>query len=245
LVLAHPDDETFFAGGAIAKYAAEGADVAIVCGTRGERGSTGNLCSIEDLPRVREAELHAAARELGVAGVEVLPYEDQKLWTAPADTIRRQIVAAVRRTRPQVVITFDPNGANEHTDHIVISRFALDAISAAADARWYPEAGPPHQTARVVWQSPVLPFELGRVPDPAQQPGVDFLIDVGAFRERKAAAITAHGTQLPGLKRIYLAADRRETALLWEAFRMGFGPAPPSVPAADLFAGIEQAQPQQ
>ena len=231
-VLAHPDDETFFAAGTIAKYAAAGVPVGLVCATRGERGATADVCSIEELPRVREAELRAAARILGIENLEFLCYEDQKLWAAPVDEIRRQIVAAVRRHRPQIVVTFDPNGANQHTDHIAISRFAADAVSAAADARWYPETGAPHCIERLLWQSPIPAFELGRAAKVPQQPGIDFLIDIAAFRETKQAALRAHRTQFPGLSKIF----STEAALSFEAFRVACGPRPRTVPAEDLFA---------
>src|SRR5215469_7836282 len=93
-IFAHPDDETFSAG-TIAKYATAGVEVGLICATRGERGSTGDLCSIDELPRVREAEVREAARILGVRRVEMLPYEDQKLWTAPIEDIRRRITATL------------------------------------------------------------------------------------------------------------------------------------------------------
>jgi LmbE family N-acetylglucosaminyl deacetylase len=231
LVLAHPDDETFFAAGAIAKCAAGGVQVGVVCATRGERGATGEVCSIEDLPGVREAELRAAARVLGIHKTELLPYEDQKLSAAPPDDIRRQIVSAVRRARPQVAITFDPNGANLHPDHIAIGRFAMDAISAAADARWYPETGAAHTVERVLWPAPIPPFELGRKSDLGREAGIDFLIDIRMVGEVKRAALQAHRTQFPGLSKIFSTDD----SLSWEAFRVGWGPRPGKVPAEDLF----------
>jgi len=130
--LAHPDDETFIAGGTIARYAAAGVEIGVVCATRGERGKTGDVCSREDLASVREAEVRDAARILGIRHLEILPYEDQMLAAAPPDEIRRSMVAALRRQRPRVAITFDPNGMNLHPDHIAISRFASDAVAAAA-----------------------------------------------------------------------------------------------------------------
>ena len=66
LLFAHPDDESFFVAGTIARYSSAGVSVALVCATRGERGSTADLCAIEELPRVREAELGDAARILGI-----------------------------------------------------------------------------------------------------------------------------------------------------------------------------------
>ena len=143
-LLAHPDDETFIAGGTIAKYAAAGVEIGVICATCGERGKTGDICSRDDLARVRKAEVREAAQILGIRHLEILSYEDQMLAAAPPDEIRRAMVAALRRQRPQIAITFDPNGMNLHPDHIAISRFASDAVAAAADPRWCPETSEPH-----------------------------------------------------------------------------------------------------
>ena len=236
ILVAHPDDETFFAAGTMAKYAKAGVPIGIVCATGGERGATSGVCSIEELPRVREAELREAARLLGVGDVELLPYEDQKLGAAPTVEIRRQIVQAIRRRRPQIVITFDPNGVNQHTDHIAISRFASDGVSAAADKRWYPETGPAHVVERLLWPSPVPVFDLGRTPDLASQPGIDFLIDIAPFRERKAAALRAHRTQFASIHKLFFEKGDPDRTMSVEAFRIGWGPRPPKVPSDDLFA---------
>src|SRR6185312_358031 len=162
-LLAHPDDETFIAGGTIAKYAAAGMEIGLVCATRGQRGKTGAICSHDDLASVREAELRDAARILGIRRVEILAYEDQTLASAPPDEIRRAIVATVRQQRPQIAVTFDPNGMNLHTDHIAISRFAMDAVAAAADRRWHPETGEPHAVERMLWCGPGKVFDLGEI----------------------------------------------------------------------------------
>ena len=106
------------------------------------------------------------------------------LAAAPVDTIRRQLVEVIRAVRPQVVVTFDPNGSNLHPDHVAISRFASDAVAAAGDARWFPELGTAHATARLLWTLPVRPWEVVRRTDPALEPGVDFVLDVVALRLR-------------------------------------------------------------
>lgn len=235
-ILAHPDDETFIAGGTIAKYAEAGVHVGLVCATRGERGATADLCSIPELPDVRYSELREAARILGIGDLEVLHYEDQKLAVAPPDVIRREIVNAIRRVRPQIVLTFDPNGSNQHSDHIAISRFAADAVSAAADARWYPETGAPHVIDRLLWQSPTPVFQLARTANLTGQPGIDFVIDIAPFSEKKRAALSAHRTQYPGLKKVFFGTEAGEKTINLEAFRVGWGPRPRAVPASDLFA---------
>jgi LmbE family N-acetylglucosaminyl deacetylase len=232
LLLAHPDDETFFAGGTIAQGAAEGVRVGLLCATRGERGATGGLCTIEELPRVREAELRDAARILGIAEVECLPFEDQQLARAPMDAMRRAVVGMVRRMRPEVVFTFDPDGSNQHPDHVAMSRFAMDGIAAAADPRWYPETGAPHVVPRVLWPCPAPVWKLGQLTDPRNEPGIDYRIDIRRYRAVKEAALRAHRTQWPGLSKLFLGSP---AALDWECFRSGSGPRPASIPAVSVF----------
>jgi LmbE family N-acetylglucosaminyl deacetylase len=234
IVGAHPDDETFFAGGTIAKYAAEGTRISVVCATRGERGATADLCSIAELPKVREGELRDAMQILGVAEVDLLSYEDQKLAEAPVEETRRQLVEAIRKTRPQIVMTFDPNGSNRHTDHMAISRFTSDALAAAADPRWYPELGAAHTIERLVWQPPTLIFRYPSHTDLTKEPGIDFLIDTSRWSEKKAAAIRAYRTQR--LDRLFFDDPDGRRTFSTEAFRVGWGLRPKSVPADDLFA---------
>jgi len=137
-IFAHPDDESFYAGGTIAKCIQSGAAISLVCATRGQRGSTADLCTIEDLPNIREAELRAAAQHLGIADsdVHVLDFQDQQVATTPPQVMRPILVRIIRKVKPDVVITFDPNGVNDHPDHVGIARFAMDAIAASADSRW-------------------------------------------------------------------------------------------------------------
>lgn len=232
LIQAHPDDETFIAGGTIAKYAARGIEIDVICATRGERGKHSDLCTVEELPRVREAELREAARILGAREIEMLPYRDKELSTAPPDEIRRALVAAIRRWRPRIALSFDPNGMNQHADHIAIGRFAADAVSAAADPRWYPETGEPHDVERMLWSVPIPVFNLGRTENLATQPGIDFLIDIAEFRAAKTAALRAHRTQYPGLRKLFH--DDASTAV--EAFRLAWGRRPSMIPVRDLFA---------
>lgn len=136
-VLAHPDDESLGFGGALAKYSAEGVRTHVITATRGQSGRYGDGDTHpgpEALGRIREAELRAAIRELGVHGLTLLDHMDGKLdQVAPADVID-EIATEMRRVRPQVVSTFDPSGAYGHPDHIAISQFTGAAILAAADA---------------------------------------------------------------------------------------------------------------
>ena len=241
LIFAHPDDETFLAGGSACKYAGEGVRVVLVSATRGESGKAGDppLCSSEELPALREQEMRRAAAILGIAEVHLLGYHDRELAAAPPDQIREQLVTIIRCHQPSVVVSFDPNGGNAHPDHIAISRFAADAVSAAADPRWFPSAGPPHSTARLVWPTGRGPWRLVREPDIAAHPGVDFTIDVSACCERKAAALRAHATQHQSADRNFFSQPDRDRLLGVEFFRQAIGPRLPHRPLEDLFDGLD------
>jgi LmbE family N-acetylglucosaminyl deacetylase len=236
---AHPDDETFLFGGTLAKYAEEGAQVTVVCATRGERGKTGDVCRAEELPQVREQELRRACAALGIQDVRFLSYIDRELTKAPVEQIRRELVEVIRGTRPQLVLTFDPNGLNQHTDHVAISRFVCDAVWAAADPRWFPD-WPAHRVQRVLWPTPILPYKLVDTANLPHQPGVDFVMDVHPWLQKKKEALCAHRTQLPGLRKLFFERENSEACLSIEALRIGFGPRPGVVPGRDLFEGIEE-----
>ena len=240
LILAHPDDESFFAGAAAARYADAGVRVGLVCATRGHEGSAGQppLVARDALAAERERELRAACAVVGIAVVAVLDYRDRQLAHAPPAEIRHALVRAIRAERPRVVGTFDPNGVNGHADHIAISRFALDAVTAAADARWAPELGPAHRVGRVVWTPPVDPWAEWRRDTLATLAGVDYVLDVAAWRDRKARALRAHRTQHGSIDR-YWFGPHSDEILSTEAFRHGWGVRPEVVPADDLFAGLD------
>ena len=152
-VLAHPDDETFLCGGTLARYASEGGRVSLICATRGEAGeiSDPNLARPENLGEVREEELRAACRALGVQDVIVLGYRDSGMdgtednhhpgafSRADMGEIVGHVVEVVRRVRPQLLLTFDPSGGYGHPDHVAAHTAAVEAFSAASDPSRYPE----------------------------------------------------------------------------------------------------------
>jgi LmbE family N-acetylglucosaminyl deacetylase len=134
-VLAHPDDESLGNGGILAKYAAEGVETYLVTATRGERGWFGDESDypgVEALGKIREAELLAAAKVLGIRSVEFLDYIDGDLDQAPPTEAVAKIVGHIRRVKPDVVVTFGPDGGYGHPDHIAICQFTTAAIVEAA-----------------------------------------------------------------------------------------------------------------
>jgi LmbE family N-acetylglucosaminyl deacetylase len=153
-VLAHPDDESLGFGGTLARYAGEGIETYLLTATRGERGRFGD-CGEKPAPevvgRVREAELRKAANILGVREVNFLDYHDGDLDRANVTEAVARIAGHYRRVKPHVVVTFGPEGAYGHPDHIAISQFATAAVVAAAG-----ETGPgvfstPHRVSKLYY----------------------------------------------------------------------------------------------
>lgn len=146
-VLAHPDDETLGNGGILAKYAAQGVETYLVTATRGERGWFGNQSDYpgpEALGKIREAELLAAARALDIHRADFLDYIDGELDLAhPAEAIAK-IVGHIRRVKPDVVVTFGPDGSYGHPDHIAICQFTTSAIveAASSDSSYFGDLAP-------------------------------------------------------------------------------------------------------
>jgi LmbE family N-acetylglucosaminyl deacetylase len=149
-VLAHPDDESLGTGGVLARCAAEGVATYVVTATRGERGRFGDSSPSpgpEIVGRAREAELLAAARELGVREVTFLDYLDGALDRADADQATTRIAGHLRRVKPQVVVTFGPDGAYGHPDHIAIGQLTMAAIVRAAGPGL--PTGEPHSVSKL------------------------------------------------------------------------------------------------
>src|SRR5262249_41170347 len=149
-VLAHPDDESLGTGGALAKAAAEGVETYLVTATRGERGRFGDggeSPGPEIVGRTREAELRSAARGLGIKEVRFLDYVDAELDRVDTTEAIGRIATHLRRVRPHVVITFGPDGAYGHPDHIAIGQLTTAAIACAADPAFRPvlNEGEPHR----------------------------------------------------------------------------------------------------
>ncbi len=150
---AHPDDEAFPVGGVLAAHTRRGVDVRLVTTTLGEEGEIRQEGSAtrETLGRIREVELSCAVRALRLGSNDVWGYRDSGMqgWEAnrhpkafinaiAAEVVGR-LVWEVRRFRPQVVLTFGPDGLYGHPDHIAISHHTTEAFNLAADPAAFPE----------------------------------------------------------------------------------------------------------
>lgn len=186
VVLAHPDDESFAIGGTLAKYAAEGTHITLICATRGEAGIP--WTSPPTTAAIRERELRAAAAILGVAEVRFLDELDGMLFKADHTRIIERLTASMRELRPEVVITFGPDGISGHFDHLVIHRLATVAFDRAGldDAQLFYIA--PSEATRQ---------GCGVVPSAQVAGGPAAAIDVGDHLVTKVRAIQCHASQQP------------------------------------------------
>ncbi|HEX5171249.1 MAG TPA: PIG-L family deacetylase [Cyclobacteriaceae bacterium] len=214
-ILAHPDDESLGFGGTIAKYAKEGAEVYLITATRGQRGRFGTQTerpAPEIVGSVREQELRAAASILGIKEVTVLEYMDGDVDKITPSEIIPSLAAHIRRIKPQIILTFGPDGVYGHPDHIAISQFTSAAIVQAADANFKTNNDPSHQVLKLYFLAwPYSTFqmhqkalkEFGMTVDGARRlviPYPEWLITtrIDAYPHWKTVwrAISCHETQM-------------------------------------------------
>jgi len=215
-VFAHPDDESLACGGILARCAALGAAVTLLCLTRGEggpgldqgdgtgeasAGSVGDDARRRRLAAVRTQELDSAIRVLGVSDLVVRDHADGMLPWIEADAIDADIRAAIERLRPDVVITFGPDGLYWHPDHIRIHERTTAVVAAAGSAApaLYYATIPPGQMRAVAEHAghgaPVVPGldnpdAFGALAEPPS-----LVIEAGPYAVRKLAALKCHHSQ--------------------------------------------------
>jgi LmbE family N-acetylglucosaminyl deacetylase len=215
---AHPDDEAFGTGGTMARYAAEGCDVYLVTATRGEAGEivVPDLTSPANLPFVREEELRCACETYGIHPPRFLDYPDGLLSIIHQGQAVGKLVRLIRELRPQVLVTFGPDGIYGHYDHIAVHRWATIAFDLAVDPDCFPgqveDGCVPHQVSKLYYR--VLSEErLAAMSDEEGPPrvmmdGVPFpivghpaaeittVVDVSAYAETKLRGLRCHVSQV-------------------------------------------------
>lgn len=190
VIVPHPDDPEFFCGGAIARWVRDGAEVAYLILTRGDKGSDDPEMTPQRLAAIREEEQYAAAAVLGVSQVTFLDYRDGEL--EPSLELRGEVVREVRRYRPDMVVTPDPTARfirglfPNHADHRVAGDVALDALFPAAGSRLYyaeqlAEGLQPHRVAEAY-------LTLTNEPDT--------WVDTTDVVEQKIEALRCHASQV-------------------------------------------------
>ena len=129
-LFAHPDDEVFCAGGTIARCAEAGAVTAIVSLTQGEAGQIRDAATATRrvLGTVRVKELEQSAQALGVDHVVCLDLGDGHLAEQPLEELAATARTLIDRFRPDVVVTFGPDGAFGHPDHVTSCLATVEAV---------------------------------------------------------------------------------------------------------------------
>lgn len=262
-VFAHPDDEAFGTGGTLTKYAAEGCDVHLVTATRGEAGLIldPERATPANLPYVRENELRCACQVYGIHPPHFLDYQDGQLPIVNQGQAVGRLVRVIRDLRPDVVLTFGPDGIYGHYDHIAVARWTGIAVELAADPDCFPEPDgvcQPHQVSKLYWrtllqaQVEAMAEEDGR-PAAVMMDGVPFyfsarseaeistVIDVSDYIESKLQGIRCHATQIGPHNRFIDHPDEvlEETWFQREYFVLAHSTVgQPEALETDLFAGL-------
>jgi LmbE family N-acetylglucosaminyl deacetylase len=269
---AHPDDEAFGTGGTIARYAEQGVRVDLVCATRGEAGeiAEGSDATPETLGAVRENELLCAAESIGIHEVIFLGYRDSGMKDTaenqdprayiniPEIEVVSRLVAIIRRLKPQVVVTFEPNGGYGHPDHIAIHQHTVKAFQLAGDPSSLPELGKPWQAQRLFYTSIPRSFfeemrrqmeaegidttEFERFEDneigwPDEK--INAILDVSSTVEEKWEGLNCHRTQFgPGNLFRRLSDSKVKQLMSLEYFSLAWPEPEPGLILKDLFEGL-------
>lgn len=249
VVVAHPGDEAFGFGGAIASAAADGAYVVLVCATRGwfdsrlagkspapggkNRDVKHDAVTWRNLDTVREDELRRSVALLGVRVVRMLDYAEGELATADFDHLVGRIVEPIRMHRPEVIVSFGPDGATGDSDHVVLSRAVSAAYERAAQPLAYEDD---LEEDQVAWRAAKL-YQL--VVPPATD-GATLSVELGEMAKLKLAAISRHVSQTGSAGPFHdWGAERRDAYLSTEHYRLAASALPGQATAeATLFDGL-------
>jgi LmbE family N-acetylglucosaminyl deacetylase len=201
VVVAHPDDTEYGAAAAIARWTGQGKDIVYLLVTRGEAGIAG--LPPEESGPLREAEERTGAAEVGVDRLEFLDHRDGVIEEGVA--LRRDIAAAIRRHRPELVVTLNHHdtwgpGAWNSADHRAVGRATLDAVSDAGNEWIFPELADDGVEAwgGVRWVAI------------AGSPAPTHAVDVSASIEPAVRSLAAHRAYLEALEDRPAAEQARE-----------------------------------
>jgi LmbE family N-acetylglucosaminyl deacetylase len=234
-ICAHPDDECFAFGGALALASQRGIETAVLCLTDGTAGSyRGHASSDEELGQLRRAEFAASCSILGVTHHEILDYKDGQLEFTTLSDIGAELVERIRKLQPQVLITFGGDGAaNTHPDHVVVSCATTAAFHWAGAAKRYTNLGPVYQPQRLFYLT--TDYFLPDRPQPLPAPWT-LTLDIRPVFETKLEAFAAHTTQLPLLERVRPLFQRYGQK---ELYSLAASPKPqPATQSTDMFEGV-------
>lgn len=275
---AHPDDEASKGAGTVARYHAEGVHTILVTATGGEEGDILNpamdtLEVREHLHEVRIRELEASVGIIGYDELVLLGYRDSGMPDTPTNAHPEsfaqadlneavgRLVGVIRRTRPQVVLTYaEDQRGYRHPDHLRVHEISVLAFDAAGDPEQFPDVGEPFQPLKLYYdgrmqdwfrrrhekflelglESPYAERLVQLAESATEDPGPLAAIDLTGFELVSRRALLAHATQIdPNSRHWFGLPDDAERALRQkEYFVLARSLVGPIEPEDDLFAGI-------
>jgi LmbE family N-acetylglucosaminyl deacetylase len=237
-IAAHPDDECFAFGGALATAAQRGVETSLICITDGSAGSYhGTATTTMELGQMRRKELAASCDLLGIRQHEVLDYHDGQLEFASFSNLAGDLVQRIRVLRPHIILTFGGDGAiNTHPDHTVTSAVATAAFHWSGHPKRFRTLGDLYTPQRLFYLTSDF-FVEGRhplIPAPWTH-----TLDVAAVLPLRLEAMRAHVTQAPLMERAgpLIFAKHGNT----EHYALVAAPNPqPATQSTDLFEGVTE-----
>lgn len=233
-VFAHPDDEAFGPGGTLAVYAKQGVEIHVLCATRGEAGQlheTVKQSHGEKIDSIREKELLASTKILGIHHVEFLDYGDGHLCNAVYHELAEKIIQKIETFQPQVILTFDRLGVSGHIDHMALSMmttYAFRQTMTASKLYYY------CLTKRR--REPAADTYFIYFPEGYEEEAITTRIDYTAFWEVKRKAMQQHRSQTRDVERIvrWITPLPKIDHFILQMHRN----AAVHLPETDLFAGV-------
>lgn len=207
-VWAHPDDETYLSGILMRRVVLAGGRVVLVSATRGERGTADESIPPHALAERRELELRTAMQTLGVEDVRFLGIPDGQCSDRSGDAEVETLAAMISDVRPDLIVTFGPDGITRHPDHMAVGRWATTAWHVSRDrsnGRWSGGAlRYAAMTETFVDRSerlyPDLPLTLVGSPATIPDEAVTLHVRANAGERRiKARALAAHESQVASI----------------------------------------------
>jgi LmbE family N-acetylglucosaminyl deacetylase len=269
-VHAHPDDEASSTGGVLAKYSAQGVRTVVVTCTNGEFGDApGHVKPGQDghdpeaVARLRLSELRESCRILGVSDLELLGYHDSGMpeWdyrnrpeafsNVPQELVAARITALIERYRPQIVISYDPDSAYQHPDHVHAAKSAAAAVaSSSIPAKFY-------QTAmrRSAWREVIEALraagedvsDFGEITPEQEREAAEeerritTTVDIRDVLSLKQGALFAHASQISDSWFSKIPPEVAQSAFGHESFIRVSDTTGAPVPEDDLLAGLHVA----
>jgi mycothiol S-conjugate amidase len=277
-VHAHPDDESSKGAGTVAKYRAAGINTVLVCCTDGGAGEILNPAMdkpevVDNLVAVRMEELARATEVIGYNEVVLLGYKDSGMPDSEAnhdpgcfaradeDEAVGRLVEIVRRTKPQVIVTYgDDQQGYPHPDHLRVHDISLPAFDLAGDPSYRPDLGESWEPSKLyysAWSRERMlamhekflelglesPFGDRFLNRPSQDDRITTKVDVSGYMDVRRNALLAHATQIDPTSPFWfgLPPEVANTVYPVEDYVLARSRVPvPEAVEDDLFAGIRR-----